>query len=405
MRLRHEWVKCLLAGAAAILAAGSLPSAPARAGVVTDLASGAVHHITPDDAECFSSGFGDTSDGFLCPIRGFAQCTEDGQARLSVISCVVFKAAEGGAHAHYQFWFRVLPSGGGSPGGPPSYVPIHIFAPDVIWDLKLSNGSLDESAGTSSAVYRLRLRRDPVNDTSSRGTRVAETSVLIASHGGISGCLSIPTGVDDVANLFISCTLAADQIQQGAASPSINAIVEVGRVYNLELAMDFNASKRFTVKPTSLAVSNRLEEGDPEGPLGGENVMKWSEFVITVGSATDDLQAQIVALRDRLEQHSHRYLTGSGAGHNDIETSTTLPSFPDGDASSDGDADGVADIFDACPDTQFGAAIDLAGCSISEYCATHVVFSLCRSADWRGDEGEKPKDCRWRSQTCEAVPE
>ena len=100
-------------------------------------------------------------------------------------------------------------------------------------------------------------------------------------------------GVDDVANLFISCQLATDQIQQGKASPSLSAIVEVGRVYNLELAMDFSARKRFTIKPTLLAVSNRLEDGDPEGPLGNENVLKWSEFVITVGSSTDDLRAQI----------------------------------------------------------------------------------------------------------------
>jgi hypothetical protein len=403
-RLARTLLRWVAAALMALLGAAS--PLPAHAQEVTDLAAGAVHTVTPADTECFSSAFDSRApNDLLCPIRAFAQCKPDGQAHMSIISCVTLLGAEAGAHAHYQFWFRVTPAGGASPGATPSFVPIHIFAPDVIWDLKLTNGALDEDAGSASALYKLRLRSDPVDNASERGTVTTETSVLIASHGGISGCLSIPTGVDDVANLFISCQLASDQIQQGKASPSLSAVVEVGRVYNLELAMDFNAGKRFTVKPTRLAVSNRLEDGDPPGPLGGENVMKWSKFVVTVGSATDDLQAQIDLLRDRLEQHAHPYLTGPGGEQNKVEVSTGLPTFNDGNASGDADLDGVADIFDACPSTQAGDPVDAAGCSIDDFCATHVVRMLCKEADWRGDEASKPKDCAWQNQRCEALGE
>ncbi len=133
--------------------------------------------------------------------------------------------------------------------------------------------------------------------------------------------------------------------------------------------------------------------------------MKWSKFVSSVGSSPDDLRAQIEELRNRFEQHSHTSLTGGGAGQNDVAAETSLPGFPDGGASSDADADGVADMFDACPDTLLGVLVDATGCSIRDFCAAQVVQSICRTADWRGDEGEKPRDCRWRNQACEVMPE
>lgn len=241
-----------------VLITSALMFGMAEAGVVTELESGGVYYITPGNAECITNAFVDPiTDDVFCPIRAGASCHDGGEADLQVTSCVTLRAIRGGAHAHYQFWFQVKPAAAddAKASAKRSFVPIRVFAPGVIWDFGLSNGSLSEKAGTASATYFLRMRRDPIDDLSARGDVVAENPVLLASHGGISGCLSIPTGFDDLANLAISCVADLSQIQQGRASPSISAIVEVGRTYSIELAMDFKVKKRLTVKPTSLEVS------------------------------------------------------------------------------------------------------------------------------------------------------
>jgi len=63
-----------------------------------------------------------------------------------------------------------------------------------------------------------------------------------------------------------------NQIQQGKASPSLSAIVEVGRTDDRELAMDLAVQKRATVEPPSLEVKGRNEESDPADPLANESV-------------------------------------------------------------------------------------------------------------------------------------
>ena len=400
------------AGLAGLVLALGLASGAARAGTVHDLEADAVHRVTPGDAECFTqTTVTPVTNDPLCPIRGRSSCEPGGEASLDVLSCVTLRAVSGGAHGHYQFWFRVMPAASDASSSGPTFVPVHILASDVAWYLKLTNGSLTEEAGVSSASFFLRLRRDPVGDLFARGALVTETPVLLASHGGLSGCLSIPTGIDDIVNLAISCQLASAQFQNGRASPSLSAIVEVGRTYSVELAMDLEVHKRATVKPTSVSVGNANDRNDPPNPIG--NVMKWDEFVITVGSSSDDLQAQIDdlqaqvdALRLDLEFHSHPYLTGRGAGHNKVETSTGLPRFPDGGVDVSGpaddyDGDGVLDAVDVCPASAFGAAVDLAGCTRDEFCSLQGR-STCRRADWADDEGGRPRDCRWRRGACQA---
>jgi hypothetical protein len=399
--------------------AALLASVPAQAGVVNDLASGGTHYLTPGDAQCVTSTFLDPDEvdeaPILCPIRAYANCLPGGEADLSVTSCVTLRAVRGGAHAHYQYWFRVTPATIGDDAAPatPSFVPIHIFAPQVVWDLKLSNGALARDAGAVSATYILRLRSEPQDDLFSRGGVVSETPILLASHGGVNGCLSVPTGLGDAANLALACVAASDQIDQGKASPSIAAVVEVGRTYSIEIAMDLLADKRATAQPIGPYVGPRNDISDPPGPLG--TVLQWNQLVVTVGSATDDLQAQIDelraevdGLREDLDGHSHPYLTGRGTGHNNVSATTGLPDFPDGDTSgsgpgADADADGVIDLVDVCPDSPRGLPTDLAGCTAAEFCSERADRSSCQMADWRDDEGRNPRDCRWRNRTCAAT--
>lgn len=391
------------------LTGACLLSLAAGASPVVELEPGGRYVFEPEDAECFAAHHVDPApdpgDIGLCPIRAGALCRPGGEALLQVISCVTLRAAAGSAHAHYQLWFRVnaAEEGEAAAAEPPGFVPIHVFAPDLVWDLKLRNGALSEAAGVASARYALRLRADPSDDLGARGATVTEESVLLATHGGISGCLSIPTGWDDVANLAIDCTLATDQIQQGTSSPSLSAIVEVGRTYSLEIAMDLGVQKRITVKPTSLEVSGRNEQSDPEGPLASENTMKWSRLVLTVASDTSELERALEELRADFAQHGHRYRTGVGVGHNEIEVSTSLPSHATGEPiPDDGDRDGVADAADACPDSVAGTPVNAIGCSVEDFCALHDRPSACRAADWDA-AGPSPKGCAWKRQQCRAA--
>jgi hypothetical protein len=387
-----------------------LLSAIVQAGVVHDLDPAAVHVVTPGSAECFESSFASpvTNDP-LCPIRAYAACGSGGEVDLSVTSCITLRAANGGAHGHYQYWFRVNPSGNALPATP-TFVPIHIFAPDVIWDLKLSNGAVSEDAGTSSASFFLRLRSDPADDLQSRGTVVSQTPVVLAAHGGIRGCLSIPTGIDDVANLALSCLAATDQIQQGKASPSIAAVVEVGRTYNVELAMDLKAEKRATVKPTGLYVGTRNDINDPPGPLG--SVLQWNKLVISIGTSNDnlqsqidDLQEQIDTLRGNFDGHSHSYLTGRGSGHNNTGAITGLPAFSGtGGSIDDADGDGITDAMDICPNSPVGERVDAEGCTIGEFCMQYSDRQSCHAGDWLADESNRPRDCRWNRIQASCMP-
>jgi|GEM_PF-1812461 len=387
-----------------------LLSAMVQAGVVHDLDPGAEHVITPGNAECFENSFASpVTNDILCPIRAYAACSSGGEVGLAVTSCTTLRAAKGGAHGHYQYWFRVNPAGNTLPATP-TFVPIHIFAPDVIWDLKLSNGAVSEDAGTSSATFFLRLRSDPADDLQSRGTVVSQTPIVLASHGGIRGCLSIPTGIDDVANLALSCLDATDQIQQGKASPSITAVVEVGRTYNVELAMDLNAEKRATIKPTGLYVGHRNDRNDPPGPLG--NVMQWKNLVISIGTSNDnlqsqidDLQEQINALREDFDGHSHSYLTGRGSGQNDTVAITGLPAISGaGGSTDDADGDGITNAIDICPNSPAGEQVDADGCTTGEFCMQYSDRQSCRAGNWLSDEPVRPRDCRWNSKQASCMP-
>lgn len=69
---------------------------------------------------------------------------------------------------------------------------------------------------------------------------------------------------------------------------------------------------------------------------------------------------------------------------------------------ADADGDGVPDRQDACSSTPVGAAVDLAGCSQSQFCAridatTPAGKRTCRKSDWMNDEPlmvARNADCR-----------
>ena len=58
---------------------------------------------------------------------------------------------------------------------------------------------------------------------------------------------------------------------------------------------------------------------------------------------------------------------------------------------SDGDNDGETDRTDLCPNTTEGVEVDLAGCSLAQFCSqvettTGAGKRRCKKSDWKNDE-------------------
>lgn len=66
----------------------------------------------------------------------------------------------------------------------------------------------------------------------------------------------------------------------------------------------------------------------------------------------------------------------------------------------DTDGDGMIDRYDTCANSV--GAIDQAGCTLEQYCQSITSEETCNKSDWRNDEAENPRDCRFRNNQCEA---
>lgn len=78
-----------------------------------------------------------------------------------------------------------------------------------------------------------------------------------------------------------------------------------------------------------------------------------------------------------------------------------------GSVTRDTDQDGVPDRVDQCTDTDEGLAVDLAGCSLRQFCERSPATRdrerrTCRRLDWQNDEPDasSPRDCRARDALC-----
>ncbi len=70
----------------------------------------------------------------------------------------------------------------------------------------------------------------------------------------------------------------------------------------------------------------------------------------------------------------------------------------------DADNDGVPDMDDTCPDTEYGAPVDTFGCSSDQFCSGIEIpksgwsmfrgMIACIFADWDDNEGWLPRDCK-----------
>jgi len=128
--------------------------------------------------------------------------------------------------------------------------------------------------------------------------------------------------------------------------------------------------------------------------------------VDALAASIGELDQELEQLREDFDSHGHTYLTGMGAGHNNVEAETGGPVLASGEPGGDGsdvdDGDGVASENDLCPGTPEGAEVDANGCELEAFCSLQARSGACARADWLGDESRNPRDCRWRRGACEA---
>jgi hypothetical protein len=287
--------------------------------------------------------------------------------------------------------------------GQTSYLPISISVP-VQWKAKLLNAT-GLPAGSVDVNMYLRLREGSDSDVEYEGDIATQVLFNGASHGGISDCISIPTSKIDAATMIVKCALGVAAKTEGAATVELHGVIKTNQVYNLEVVAQADVSSTFEV-PGPAYIPEKLDMGaggllDLDDDLG----LAWTQTAkILVGSdpamVVEDLQNQIDKLREDLASHTHIFLTGRGAGHNNTEAETGSALLPL-DESFD-DLDGVAREDDLCPGTPEGVEVDASGCGIDAFCAAQERMSVCTKADWRGDEPKNPGDCRWRRGACEA---
>jgi len=306
-------------------------TAPAVAQMV--LNSGQTHVITPAQTECLEiESISPKIE--LAPVA-LATCdTATGTADVEAWDGESIRDVDAVASSVFQLFFRIEDAGGANG---PSQVPIHVRVPTE-WAVRLFNDHVTEFGGSASMDILLQLRQDPeLFPGGKRGVAIERTTILGATHGGILGCLSLPTDPASLISTAISCTLATYQRLRGNSLATLNAVVETGRTYNLELSI--------TGRIHSGTGTTHQAEASTNVVLPTAPGLKWSQMVVTIGTdpaalvagleeKIAGLQEQIDDLRGDLESHTHTYLTGRGVGHNNTVAVSSPAIIPD-DTSAD----------------------------------------------------------------------
>ena len=133
-----------------------------------------------------------------------AECDlSSGTARILARIGPNLRSAKVTATAIFQYIFEVKTV----PGSDPSVLPIHVALPNR-WGFALFNAYLLEFLGNATLDVSLQLRVDPGLGIDNRGALLAKRDILSATHGGLAGCVSIPTGTTALATLTARCLLS-----------------------------------------------------------------------------------------------------------------------------------------------------------------------------------------------------
>jgi hypothetical protein len=229
-------------------------------------------------------------------------------------------------------------------------------------------------------------------------------------HGGPNACLTVPKTKAQAALMAIKCVVGLFMRDEGAGPVTLDAVLETGLTYHVEVIAEaeiYSLNVRSGPGSTPVTTGHPLVNFDA-GPVNDFGFGLVAPLLITAGtdwgSDIADLQAQIDALRDAFARHTHTYLTGVGVGHNNVSTATGQP-LPLGAAPGpvgDADADGVDDAADLCPATLPLVPVDAGGCAHDQFCLMQRP-KQCTTADFLGNEGPRPNDCRFKNKRCRPV--
>ena len=211
----------------------------------------------------------------------------------------------------------------------PSYVPFHAVVP-VAWTGQFFNMTAGFSHATASVNMFVRLREGNSEDGNFAGTLISQSRFQGASHGGLNQCITVPTDYVSAAEALVGCALAVVQSDAGASRVEVAGVIRTGQVYNLELVVRGDLQSPFVNDPYDAYIPERIA-------FDGDRGLSWRESaVVRIGSdfeagvqglrqELDELRAALARLRRDFDGHYHTYFTGSGAGHNSVETATPPP--------------------------------------------------------------------------------
>jgi hypothetical protein len=160
------------------------------------------------------------------------------------------------------------------------------------------------------------------------------------------------TGADALVG---AATIVDDAITDGTVP------VSVGNSVVMPLPLTVGHSYRVSLIIRAEAVGSA---GDAAGAVSDfVSTASWSSLSVTAGTDPTEriaeLEEELDQLRDDFESHSHTYLTGKGAGHNNTEAETGAPLISGGGSvGGEDDGDGVEGDADLCPGTAGGAQVD-----------------------------------------------
>jgi hypothetical protein len=304
----------------AVLAAGHPVAAAEQV-----LDAGAVHVVPASAATCF------TKINIVNPgpsgMNTIASC-DGGRLRLNLSTgeSILPNIVDVSANSRFVTQFRVpaATDAGGAPA--PSFLPVSITL-NVDWDGRLFNDNFIPGGFFAWANVNMyvRLREGDAANPASQGRILKEFRFNGASHGGVAGCLSMPSSAVGVAESIVKCTVGVLERNSGSQQVAVEGVIETGRTYDLEVDVDavIHSANVQADTPASAGAHPLIDFQT------GDRGLKPGDITIDLGSdpqaGLGDLQRQIDKLRSDFEHHTHQYLTGRGVGQNNTAADTGPP--------------------------------------------------------------------------------